>query len=130
MSEQRRGGAVEERMSVLDFQQAIRAGRFVPGDAVLYRWGHRNPLAWAIERVQRRALADLERGRGETASRGDGETASLLDGAAYTHAGMIIDAEISAEMTAPLARIITWERRLRAGDRILVVRPIAAPGVA
>ena len=130
MQEPRSGGAAVERMSVLEFQQAIRNGRFIPGDAVLYAYGRPTPLSWAIARVQRRALADLLGGGGEPDGSDRSDRSDLSDAAAriadsarYTHAGMVVDAEISAEMTAPRARLVTWGRRLRAGDRLLIVRP-------
>jgi hypothetical protein len=131
-----------ERLTIAEFQAAIRAGRFVPGDAVLYCWRRPTPLAWGIRRAQVRALADLV-GLGKQGTNGTyathgtygGDAEELADwqaeaaariGAAahYTHAGMIVDAEISAEMTSPRARLITWADRLRVGDRLLVVRPV------
>lgn len=139
MQQQRPGGAVVERMSVAEFRQAIRDGRFCPGDAVLYCYGRQNPLSWAIRRVQVRALRDLlgtqKWDRTELTDRTDPTELQdwqaeaeqrIADAARYTHAGMVVDAEISAEMTSPRARLITWERRLRVGDRLLIVRPISA----
>lgn len=104
-----------DRLTIPEFQAAIRAGRFQPGDAVLYRWGRRSPLAWAIARVQRRALVDLLDGA---------RMAEVEEAAEYTHAGMVVDAEVSAEMTSPRARMIAWPRRLRAGDTLRIVRPV------
>jgi hypothetical protein len=129
------------RTDVRGFQALIGAGEIRAGDAVLYCYGRQNPLSWAIRRVQVRALRDLLRqpqspeeiaaraAQGEEGDRTDrSDRTDLLvgTGACWTHAGMVVDAGISAEMTSPRARLITWEKRLQVGDRLLVVRPQSA----
>lgn len=113
-----------ERLTVGQFQDAIRTGRFLPGDAVLYWYPRRNPVQWGIRRTQEHALRDL------VAGSDDAEALAQLDHAIgvasqYTHAGMIRNAAASAEMTSPRARLISWSDRLRPGYRLLVVRPRA-----
>ena len=119
-----------ERLTIAQFQAAIWERRFLAGDGVLYRWGRQSPLAWAIARAQRRALEDLLlKGMAVTAGpEGEQVAAWIAEAAAYTHAGMVLDAARSVEMTSPHARVIGWERRLRVGDRLLIVRPGLADG--
>lgn len=118
------------RTDVRGFQALIHARIVLRGDGVLYCWGRQTPLSWAIGRVQRRALADLADGGLPAAQEAEspvsaGATPADPSSRAqhYTHAGMVVDAELSVEMTAPRARLIAWSRRLRVGDRLLIVRP-------
>lgn len=135
VEESRRRSSCAETMSGRQVVRAIRAGRFLPGDAVCYRYARPSLLAQMIRRVQRRALRDLydlDRparlpAEDEWLQEVIGVTPRLAemieDAAGYTHVGMILDAARSVEMTSPRARCIAWDEVLTPGDRIRIVRP-------
>lgn len=98
---------------------AIEARTVLPGDAVIYRYASVSPwispVQWGIANVQRRALADL------------GAPVGVVPNPhLFTHAGMVLDATRTVEMTSPRCRVIDWETRLKGIAEIVVVRPVHA----
>lgn len=115
------------------FGEMVHAGQVLPGDGILYRYAHPDRMQRLISRIQTRALADLGEGDQPVAPTGNpAATPVRATGgspwapALFTHAGMVLDAGRSVEMTSPRCRVADWPNRLAGIVEIAVVRPVHA----
>ena len=93
----------------------IDAGMIRPGMWVSHVRAGRSPIGWAIERIQRRVLADL---------RTDLDPAEIEAACAYTHTSMVYDANGIVECSAPRCRVRSWDQL--SGCRLLFSDPAHA----
>ena len=91
------------------------AERGQAGDCVLFRPGRPGVVGWAIERCQRRMLADLAWL----------PLADNREAARHVHAAMICrSGQCVEQMQGHGCRVAPWPGRLAVGDRLLLRRPV------
>jgi len=115
------------------FDEILRSGHVLPGDGVLYRYARPDWMQRLIVKIQARALVDLGQGDQPVAPTDSAPVQSEIANrqseiAQFTHAGMVLDADRSVEMTSPRCRLVDWSVRLAGIAEIAIVRPVHATG--
>jgi len=126
-----RSPATDHGQLATDLACALQSGQIWPGDCILYRYAHPSFVQRQIARIQQRAVIDYFRDTEDPIEAIDPRYGTAAQDAhlcywQFTHAGMVLDAGRTVEMTSPRCRIIDWTARLQGVAEIAILRPAKA----